>query len=158
MSSSFSRSMRTLQQTSGCKKSLAVVLLLGILFVAWVLWFLITPIPRYESSISASIVNNKRATAFLPAATAHNIAPGYLVLLSVDAFPKAEYGTVMATITNIRPISADGTIEVDLSLQSVPPNMLMQRGLTAQAEISIDHATPAQILISTLQRQVTTGN
>jgi hypothetical protein len=66
--------------------------------------------------------------------------------LRLDGFPWTEYGSVLATVTNVGDEVRDGRVRVELSPQT-NPHVKLQHGLPGTLEVEVDRITPAAFLL-----------
>lgn len=149
MSTSFSRSIKTLQaDTSG--GSLAAIILVMILLVGWLGWAFLARVPVYEVTETAVLLNATQVEANFPPDALLRLKPGQPALLRLDDFAWDTYGLVPATVTGINPVLQDGRLQVHLQLKPDPDSPIpLQAGLTGRVEIKVDQKSPAALLLET---------
>jgi len=78
------------------------------------------------------------------------IRPGQHARLRLEGFPWAQYGSVSATITNVASEIRDGTIRVEMALDSNPGSRIpLQHGLPGSVEVEIETLSPANLVLRT---------
>jgi multidrug resistance efflux pump len=87
---------------------------------------------------------------FDPPAALGRIRPGQHARLRLEGFPWAQYGSVTATITNVASEIRDGSIRVEMALDSHPESRIpLQHGLPGSVEVEIETLTPANLVLRT---------
>ena len=87
---------------------------------------------------------------FDPPAALGRIRPGQHARLRLEGFPWAQYGSVSATITNVASEIRDGTIRVEMALDSNPGSRIpLQHGLPGSVEVEIETLSPANLVLRT---------
>jgi multidrug resistance efflux pump len=87
---------------------------------------------------------------FDPPAALGRIRPGQRARLRLEGFPWAQYGSVTATITNVASEIRDGSIRVELALDSHPESRIpLQHGLPGSVEVEIETLSPANLVLRT---------
>ncbi|HSH04578.1 MAG TPA: HlyD family secretion protein [Anaerolineae bacterium] len=150
MSSSFSRSMRTLKTENVGYVPWAMVgvaLILG----AWLWWALVAQLPIYASSVEGEMVDGEMMLISLPAANLADVAVGQPVQVRLDAFDWTVYGWVEGVVTAVSPTITNGQIEVELRLIEPPDSIPLQPGLTGSADIEVAQMSPAELLLTILR-------
>ncbi len=89
----------------------------------------------------------KISARFQPSDTMGRVFAQQRARLRLDAFPWAQYGSLDAIVSRVGEEIRDGLQQVDLMLQSPPPNIRLQHGLTGQVEIAVETASPATLLL-----------
>jgi multidrug resistance efflux pump len=94
---------------------------------------------------------NLRVVAnFDPPAALGRIRPGQHARLRLEGFPWAQYGSVTATITNVASEIRDGSIRVELALDSHSDSRIpLQHGLPGSVEVEIETLSPANLVLRT---------
>jgi len=97
-----------------------------------------------------------RAVAFFPAAEASGrIRPGQRARLRLTGFPALQYGSLEATVRRVGSDTGDAGVRVELDLVGEPPAAIpVEHGLPGSAEVEIDRASPAALLLYTAGRAV----
>lgn len=95
-----------------------------------------------------------RAVAFHDPATAlGRVRPGQRARLRMDGFPWTNYGTLQATVSRVGNEPDQGRIRVELVLIPEPGTRIpLQHGLGGVAEIEVDRATPASLVLDAAGR------
>jgi membrane fusion protein (multidrug efflux system) len=87
---------------------------------------------------------------FDPPAALGRIRPGQHARLRLEGFPWAQYGSVTATITNVASEIRDGSIRVELALDSHSDSRIpLQHGLPGSVEVEIETLSPANLVLRT---------
>jgi len=85
---------------------------------------------------------------FDPPAALGRIRPGQHARLRLEGFPWAQYGSVAATITNVASEIRDGSIRVELALDSHSDSRIpLQHGLPGSVEVEIETISPANLVL-----------
>jgi membrane fusion protein (multidrug efflux system) len=85
---------------------------------------------------------------FDPPAALGRIRPGQHAHLRLEGFPWAQYGSVSATITNVASEIRDGTIRVEMALDSNSASRIpLQHGLPGSVEVEIETLSPANLVL-----------
>lgn len=152
MSTSFSRSIRTLQtETSG--GSVGLLLLAAFLLAAWLVWSVLTPVPMYAVAETVELTGDTEAVAYFPPNDLLRVRSGQSGLLRLDDFPWGEFGTVTAFVVEVDEVLQDGRFPVKLRLE--PPNgspIPLQSGLIGSIEIEVEKLSPITILLRTTRQ------
>jgi membrane fusion protein (multidrug efflux system) len=87
---------------------------------------------------------------FDPPAALGRIRPGQHARLRLEGFPWAQYGSVAATITNVASEIRDGSIRVEMTLDSNSESRIpLQHGLPGSVEVEIETLSPANLVLRT---------
>ncbi len=87
---------------------------------------------------------------FDPPAALGRIRPGQHARLRLEGFPWAQYGSVAATITNVASEIRDGSIRVEMALDSNSESRIpLQHGLPGSVEVEIETLSPANLVLRT---------
>jgi membrane fusion protein (multidrug efflux system) len=85
---------------------------------------------------------------FDPPVALGRIRPGQHARLRLEGFPWAEYGSVGATITNVASEIRDGSIRVEMALDSDSDTRIpLQHGLPGSVEVEIEALSPAKLVL-----------
>lgn len=85
---------------------------------------------------------------FRPSAAFGRIAPGQRARVRLDGFPWGQYGFLEATVTRVAGELRDGFARAELSVDSAPPiGLSLQHGLPGVAEIAVERASPAALVL-----------
>jgi hypothetical protein len=153
VSTPFSRSLRALE-TDHFQSSIWRLILIGVLMIAWLGWFFIAPITRYEVSETAQFTDNLQIIAhFSPSALGY-LRPGQLGQLRLDGFPSVQYSPLPVVVETVGAKIIDGQFAVTLTLQPGVSSLLSQPGLTGQVAIESDRLTPVNLLLQAAGRSV----
>ena len=97
------------------------------------------------------------AARFLPAQAVGRIRPGQRAQLRLSGFPWVEHGSVQARVEHVASEPRDGMIVVELGIDAVPPTITLEHGLPGSVEVSIERTTPANLLLQTAGRRLTSA-
>jgi membrane fusion protein (multidrug efflux system) len=87
---------------------------------------------------------------FDPPAALGRIRPAQHARLRLEGFPWAQYGSVPATITNVASEIREGSIRVELALDSNSDSRIpLQHGLPGSVEVEIESLSPANLVLRT---------
>ncbi|MEZ4379902.1 MAG: HlyD family efflux transporter periplasmic adaptor subunit [Nannocystaceae bacterium] len=86
---------------------------------------------------------------FSPAQAVGRIRPGQAAVVRLLGFPWAEFGSVQARVEGVASEPRGGAIVVELGIVEVPPTIVLEHGLPASVEVSIERTTPASLLLRT---------
>ena len=85
---------------------------------------------------------------FDPPVALGRIRPGQHARLRLEGFPWAEYGSVGATITNVASEIREGSIRVEMALDSNSNSRIpLQHGLPGSVEVEIETLSPANLVL-----------
>jgi multidrug resistance efflux pump len=85
---------------------------------------------------------------FDPPVALGRVRPGQHARLRLEGFPWAEYGSVGATVTNVASEIRDGTIRVEMALDSHSDSRIpLQHGLPGSVEVDIETLSPANLVL-----------
>jgi multidrug resistance efflux pump len=85
---------------------------------------------------------------FDPPVALGRIRPGQHARLRLEGFPWAEYGSVGATVTNVASEIRDGSIRVEMALDSNSDTRIpLQHGLPGSVEVEIESLAPANLVL-----------
>jgi membrane fusion protein (multidrug efflux system) len=85
---------------------------------------------------------------FSPSLTLGRVRPGQKAQLRLDAFPWAQFGSVPATVTRVASEIRDNLVRVELTPDAMPAGgIVMQHGLLGAVEVSVEHASPAALVL-----------
>jgi multidrug resistance efflux pump len=85
---------------------------------------------------------------FDPPVALGRVRPGQHARLRLEGFPWAEYGSVGATVTNVASEIRDGTIRVEMALDSHSDSRIpLQHGLPGSVEVDIETLSPASLVL-----------
>ena len=92
---------------------------------------------------------------FLPAQAIGRIKPGQAAQIRLRGFPWVEHGSLLGRVERVASEPRDGTILVELGIESVPPTVALEHGLPGTVEVSLEQTTPANLLLRTAGRRLT---
>jgi membrane fusion protein (multidrug efflux system) len=84
---------------------------------------------------------------FPPDAALGLIRPGQAATLRLDGFPWIQYGTVSARVAHVAGEVRDGTVRVELAIDSAGTKIPLQHGLPGSIEIAVERATPWALIL-----------
>jgi membrane fusion protein (multidrug efflux system) len=85
---------------------------------------------------------------FDPPVALGRIRPGQHARLRLEGFPWAEYGSVGATVTSVASEIRDGSIRVEMALDSRADSRIpLQHGLPGSVEVEIETLSPANLVL-----------
>jgi len=112
----------------------------------------------HEGDQVAAIVPDGRILAvaqFPPQSALGRIAPGQQAKMRLDGFPWTEYGTVSAVVTRVASEVRDGTVRVELAIDSSQPTRIpLQHGLPGSIEVTVERIAPAALVLRTAGRML----
>ncbi len=99
-----------------------------------------------------------RAVAFFPVATTvGRVRPGQPARLRLEGFPWTQYGTLAATAVAVGNEPLDGRVRVELVLDpGSAPAIPLGHGLSGTAEVEVGRASPAELVLRTVGKRLTT--
>lgn len=103
-----------------------------------------------EGDRIATIVapGNLRVVAQLPPASAlGRVKEGQLARVRLEGFPWTEFGDVTAQVTQVASEVRDNHARVELTILKHSELIPLQHGMPATAEIGIEKASPAQLVL-----------
>jgi membrane fusion protein (multidrug efflux system) len=87
---------------------------------------------------------------FSPSSAIGRIRPGQMARLRLDGFPWTQYGTVDATVLRAASEIRDGTVRVELAINTDSnPRIVFEHGLPGSAEVAVEQVTPLALLLRT---------
>ncbi|MGH8567297.1 MAG: HlyD family secretion protein [Gammaproteobacteria bacterium] len=111
------------------------------------------------AAVLATIVppGKPRAVAFFPVAGVGRIRSGQPAQIRLDGFPWTQYGALSATVTSVGNDPVDGHVRVELTLAGgSAPLIPLEHGLSGTAEVEVERAAPADLVLRALGRWLTT--
>jgi len=105
---------------------------------------------REGEKLAAVIPSGKlRVVAnFDPPTALGRVRPGQHARLRLEGFPWAQYGSITATITNVASEIRDGSIRVEMALDSSTDSRIpLQHGLPGSVEVEIETVSPANLVL-----------
>ena len=98
-----------------------------------------------------------RAVAFFPVATVGRLHPGQPARLRLEGFPWTQYGTLAATVVAVGNEPMEGRVRVDLVIGlASAPAIPLEHGLSGTAEVEVERASPAELVLRTVGKRLTT--
>ncbi|MGI8962254.1 MAG: HlyD family secretion protein [Bryobacteraceae bacterium] len=85
---------------------------------------------------------------FPPPAALGRIKPGQLAQIRLEGFPWMQYGTVRARVAHVAGEVRDGTVRVELAVDSGRPTEIpLQHGLPGSVEIEVERVAPISLVM-----------
>jgi len=75
------------------------------------------------------------------------IRTGQIATLRLDGFPWIQYGTVNAHVSRVAGEVRDGTVRVELAIDTAGSKIPLQHGLPGSVEIAVERATPWALIL-----------
>ena len=98
-----------------------------------------------------------RVVAFFPVPSVGRIRPGQTARLRMDGFPWTQFGMPRATVTDVGNEPIDGHVRVELALEpGSAPAIPLEHGLSGTAEVEVEHASPADLVLRAVGKLLTT--
>lgn len=85
--------------------------------------------------------------SFSPQEAVGRVRPGQHVVLRVDNYPWAQYGTVDAVVDQVANEPRDGMIRAEMHVAKENPQIPLMHGLTTQAEVDVERVSPLGLLL-----------
>jgi membrane fusion protein (multidrug efflux system) len=86
------------------------------------------------------------------------IKPGQPARLRLDGFPWAQYGSIDATVRRVASEIRDGQARVEFAVvPAAATNTLLQHGLPGSIEVTVDHASPAVMILRVAGQMMATS-
>jgi hypothetical protein len=148
MSSPFSRTIRSLHADSFLSVLIGVTIALVIL-ITWGIWFFFAQVTMYEKSQSARIIDGEIVVAEFPTQLLHSIQPKRPARLYLDGAIGQQVGIISAIVTDVtNPSQTEPTGQVKLfAFVDINSPIRLQKELTGQVEIEVEHLSPAQLVM-----------
>jgi membrane fusion protein (multidrug efflux system) len=90
-----------------------------------------------------------------PEAALGRVRPGQKARMRMQGFPWLQYGTVPATVTNVASELRNGTVRVELRIETDASSRIpLAHGMPGAVEIDIERATPASLVLRTAGRML----
>ncbi len=87
---------------------------------------------------------------FPPQAALGRLEPGQSAQVRLDGFPWMQWGTVPATVKHVAGEVRDGSVRVELSVDSLKPTRIpLRHGLPGSVEVAVERVSPATLLLRT---------
>jgi hypothetical protein len=162
MSIAFTRSMRALEADRF--RSVHAGLFIGVLLLGWLLWFGLARIAVYEVAQQAVVQGDPAEAArrspsvtivtHFPAIIAWTrLRSGQLAWFTLDHASPPVKGRLTGVVTRIEQTSADGQVQVILTLMSnASLGAPLRPGLTGSVEIEVERVSPAMLLLRTISQ------
>lgn len=94
---------------------------------------------------------------YRPAAALGRISPGQPARVRLDGFPWTQYGSVPAIVERVAGEVRDGTIRVEMRVDtSAPATLPLQHGLPGSVEVEVERITPARLALRLAGRVLST--
>ena len=92
---------------------------------------------------------------FTPAEAAGRLRPGQPARVRLDGFPWTQYGSLRARVRSVASEPQGGQVRVELSLDGSPTGRIpLEHGLPGVAEVEVERATPAELVLRAAGRLV----
>jgi multidrug resistance efflux pump len=88
-----------------------------------------------------------------PAVALGRIREGQSARVRLEGFPWTQYGSPTARVTSVAGEAHDGTIRVELTLESRTPDIPLQHGLPAEVDVEIERVSPLALVLRTIGAQ-----
>ncbi len=89
-----------------------------------------------------------RVVASFPPTAFGRVRPGQAARIRLDAFPWAEYGTLVATVSHVARELHEGEARVELTVDAASATRIpLQHGLPGRVDVTVDEATPATLVL-----------
>jgi multidrug resistance efflux pump len=114
-----------------------------------------------EAQVVGAIVPNvpPRAVALFPVTSVGRIVSGQPARLRLDGFPWTEYGMLYATVVAVGNEPVNGHVRVELHVRGdSAPRIPLAHGVSGTAEVEVERATPAQLVVRTVGRWLNEGD
>lgn len=95
------------------------------------------------------------AEAWVRAEHMGRIDPGQPARVRFDAFPWTEFGMVEGEVRSVSSRAHEGRFRLMLTLNEASSAVPLQHGLVGEAQVEVERASPAQIIIRTVGRALT---
>lgn len=150
MSTSFSRSIRSIESDS-YRVSLTSLSLAMLLLLVWLLWFFLARVTIYEMSTTATFTNEETVVASYPPESYGRIKQGQKALLYIDDMIGTASGTIPAVVTEVHARSSKERIHVTiypLFQEPMPTQPLNDTDVTVRIES--EYVAPAVLVMRTV--------
>ncbi|MFO0666701.1 MAG: HlyD family efflux transporter periplasmic adaptor subunit [Polyangiaceae bacterium] len=84
---------------------------------------------------------------FAPEEAIGRVKPGQHVVLRVDNYSWAQYGTVDAVVDQVANETRDGLVRAEMHISKENPEIPLVHGLTTQAEVDVERVSPLGLLL-----------
>ena len=148
MSNPFSRTIRSLHADSFRPVLIGAIIAIVIL-ITWGIWFFFAQVTLYEKSQSAHVINGEIVVAEFPSQLLHSIQPAQPARLYLDGAIGQQVGFISAIVTDVTsPSQTEPTGQVKLfAFVDANSPIRLQKKLTGQVEIEVEHLSPAQLVM-----------
>ncbi len=146
MSIPFSRSVRSLDG-DGFRATLVGLIVAIILVAAWMAWFFLARVTLYEAGQVVSVTRGGEVVADFSAEARGRIQRGQAALVQFDGDLGAQVGAIPAIVTTVGPVREE-RVEVEIYLlANITLYGLSQDNLTGQAQVEVEHISPAILVM-----------
>ena len=147
MSIPFSRSMRSLD-SDGFRSTLVGLVVAIILVTAWMAWFSLAQVTLYETGQVVNVARGGEIVADFPSEARGRIHRGQAALVQFDGDFGNQIGAIPAIVTNVPIPGREERVEVKLYLlANIAFSGLSQDNLTGQAQVEVEHISPAILVM-----------
>lgn len=144
MSIAFTNSLRSLQGDRN-RGSLVALVLAGLLFLGWLVWFFWAPVTLYETGQIVQTSSDGVVVAHFPSLAQIRLQLGQVGQLQ---FTGSKAALLTATVADIAPDPANDQLQVTLYADMDDPNAaVLQNGLTGQAAVVVEKTSPARLFL-----------
>lgn len=160
----FSRSLRSLHADGRSRRAIWFLLLPVVALAAWTAWFFGARVSRYEITDQARVEMDQAVPGekpgaiippgklrviaeFPPPAAFGRIHAGQRALVRIQGFPPAQFGALRAHVTGIGGEVRNGSVPVELAIDTSATSIPLQRGLPGAVEVQVDSVSPATLLL-----------
>ena len=145
MATAFSQSLRSLQSDRN-RISLVVLILAGLLFLGWLLWFFFSPFAVYETGRVVQTSSDGVVVAEFPLAAQSQVQIGQSVQVHLaGAEPDA---AIPGLIVDVAQSSAGDQLQVVIYADMDNPNVaFLQDDLTGKAVVTVAQLSPAMLVL-----------
>lgn len=145
MSIAFTNSLRSLQGDRNRGSQVALVLA-GLLFLGWLVWFFLAPVTLYETGQIVQTSSDGVVVAHFPGTAQARLQPGQAVQLQFTG--ATQDATLPATVADIAAGPTNDQLQVTLYADMDDPNAaVLQNGLTGQASVAVEKTSPARLFL-----------
>ena len=85
-----------------------------------------------------------------PAVALGRIRPGQQARVRLEGFPWTQYGSPTARVSSVAGEARDGTIRVELTLESRTAGIPLQHGLPAEVDVEVERISPVALVLRTI--------
>lgn len=95
---------------------------------------------------------------FDPATALGRVRPGQTARMRLDGFPWAQYGTLVAHVSRVASELREGKVRVEFSVDAAGVQRgMLQHGLPGSIEVSVDEASPAELVLRAAGQMLSRG-